>query len=260
MVRGFLPALVLFVLLAAPARAQDAFEIQVYDSEINKPLQLGLEGHINFVAKGRRERAYPEEVPPDHLTHLTLEPSFALTEFWELGAYLQFVAEPTRHFDFAGVKVRSKFVLPAELAGPFDLGVNFELSHVPIRFEEASIGFEVRPILGFRAAGFRFDVNPILSFAFKGTKQGVPDFDPCAKLTWDTTLGFDVGVEYYTGLGKIDHIPAFQEQTHMVFVVANLVDGPLELNVGVGRGLTEASNDWTVKMIIGKALDRKSVV
>jgi hypothetical protein len=242
--------------LARVAGATDAFEIQVYDPGINAPLSPGIEIHVNYVARGLTEPSYQGAVPMDQLIHVTFEPSFGVTTFWELGGYLQLAVDPKGDGGqawFAGWKLRSKFVLPEDQAGIFDLGVNLEFSDVPHRFEEGRTGAEVRPILGIRYAGFRVDANPILSWGFGGTRVGVPDFEPCIKATWDTTLGFTVGFEYYSGLGPIDHIPRFEKQEHYAYAVLDLLDGPLEVDVGVGRGLTEASNDWTLKAIVGKS-------
>ena len=249
-------AVVLVLALARVAAANDAFEIQVYDPGINPPLSPGIEVHVNYVARGHTQPDYPGAVPTDQLVHVTFEPSFSITSFWELGAYLQVAVDPKGDGGqawFAGWKLRSKFVLPEEQSGIFDLGVNLEFSDVPHRFEEGVTGAEVRPILGIRYAGFRVDANPILTWGFEGKHVGVPDFEPCLKANWDTTLGFTIGAEYYAGLGPVDHMPRLEKQEHYVYVVFDLLDGPFELNVGVGRGLTEASNDWTLKAIVGKS-------
>src|SRR5581483_4303517 len=76
------------------ARGEDAFEIQVYDSEIDKPLEPSLEFHLNYVARGRRDEDYHREVTPDQLVHMTLEPALGVTDFLELGGYLQFAWDP----------------------------------------------------------------------------------------------------------------------------------------------------------------------
>ncbi|HZU97072.1 MAG TPA: hypothetical protein VFF73_10285 [Planctomycetota bacterium] len=255
--KGRALTLVLVALLAPAAHATDAFEIQVYDSDINAPWTPGVELHLNWVTLGRDTPAYRGAVPTDQLVHMTLEPALGITDFWELGCYIQGAWDPKGAGGgdawFGGAKLRSKFVVPRTVSDIFDLGINFEVSWVPHRFEESPWGSEIRPILGVRYGGFELHVNPILSFGWSGEKVGVPDFEPCGKVMWDTTLGFGVGVEYYTGLGKIDHIPAFEKQEHAVFIAFDLIDGPIELNAAVGRGLTEASNPWTLKAIIGKS-------
>ena len=97
--------LLALALEAAPALAFDPFEIQVYDGSIDERHQAGLELHVNR--------------PRDGPLHLTLEPSFGLTDFWELGGYFQ-----TADGRYEGVKLRTKLALPL---GRFRAGVNFEL-------------------------------------------------------------------------------------------------------------------------------------
>src|SRR5439155_11727281 len=71
---------------AAPARAADPFEIQVYDGTANAPRRFGLELHLNGYAAGP-----PAQGPPvlglRRQLHATLEPSFGLFPWWEIGAY-----------------------------------------------------------------------------------------------------------------------------------------------------------------------------
>src|SRR5207253_403283 len=67
--------------------AIDAFEIQVYDDRMNKPGQLSAELHANVTAQGRRDPAFPGEIPPHRMARLTLEPAYGMTPYWELGAY-----------------------------------------------------------------------------------------------------------------------------------------------------------------------------
>src|SRR5262245_37623026 len=98
---------------ASPAAAVDAFEIQVYDGTANPPGQPGVELHANGVPRGVTVAAAPE-LPPNHQTHLTLEPALGITRIWELGAYLETAVLPDGGFDFAGVKLRSKLVTPPD--------------------------------------------------------------------------------------------------------------------------------------------------
>jgi hypothetical protein len=63
-----------------------------------------------------------------------------------------------------------------------------------------------------------------------------------------------LGLEYYGDLGGLFDPAPLRAQQHYVYEVANLlaVRG-LELNAGVGEGLTAASNALTVKIILGRA-------
>src|SRR5438477_639224 len=54
----------LALLLTAAARAQDPFEIQVYDGTANRPGAAGLEVHLNYVASGVPFSGGPLELQP----------------------------------------------------------------------------------------------------------------------------------------------------------------------------------------------------
>src|SRR5262249_47198994 len=120
--------------LPARAWAVDPFEIQVYDGTANDPLQAGLEVHLNTVASGIAS-APPPLLPADRQTHLTFEPSFGMTPWWEIGGYLQTTLRGDGHFDYAGSKVRSKLVTPPGWHEHVRLGVNFEISMLPSAYD-----------------------------------------------------------------------------------------------------------------------------
>lgn len=194
--------LLLLVVLSGPALAFDPFEIQVYDGSADDAGQAGLEVHLN-----RHHDA----------THLTFEPSYGVTRFWEVGAYLQF-----RQGSYEGVKLRSKLIL-------FDrdglrLGINGEVALEP----GGQWGGEIRPILAFENQRVILAVNPNISFP--------ASFEPgaMAKLK----LGpIATGVEYYGTL------PGEQ---YLLGAVDLLAVEHLELNLGAGGGTTGIA-----KLILG---------
>src|SRR5713101_7465237 len=101
-------ALVLVLFCAAAARAQDAFEIQVYDASTAPPLTPGLEVHLNGVLHGSEQASPAGELPTHHVAHATLEPHLGLTDWLEVGAYLQSALRPEGTYDYAGTKLRMK--------------------------------------------------------------------------------------------------------------------------------------------------------
>jgi hypothetical protein len=239
--------------LLAPraARAVDPFEIQVYEGDINDPLQGGLELHSNFVASG--VPTAPGELGSQHMVRETLEPSFGVLPWWELGAYLQFfVATSAGEAHFGGFKLRSKFVVPHARTGDFTFGLNFELGRGVEAFGGADWDTEVRPIIAWTRGAWALALNPILGWAVTGDRHAAPEFEPAAKLRWNTGVGVGVGLEYYAGLGRLgDFLPAAQQE-HTAYFAVDLVDAAFELNAGVGRGLTDATDPWTIKLILGK--------
>jgi hypothetical protein len=250
-------AIALACLLVAPeAVAGDPFEIQVYDGTANAPGAPGLELHLNDWATGNRE-ATPPEAPLHGQFHATLEPSLGITPFWELGAYLQgAVRSDDGVVDWAGVKLRSKFVTPPTWEPHWRLGLNVEVSYLPPAYEHDRWGSELRPIVAWHDRNWLFAFNPILDQPLAGSDAAKgPSFQPALKVA--RTVGpVAVGFEYYATLGPLSAILPWREEEQQVFEVVDLLAvDRLELNVGVGEGLTQASEGLVVRAIVGYEFD-----
>jgi hypothetical protein len=252
--RGILVlALAAALALAAPsARAVDRFEIQVYDGSLNAPGVVGIELHANTIVSGLRA-APPPELPPHHQSHFTLEPAVGLTRWWEVGAYLQSSLQGDGSFRFAGIKLRSKFVRPAAPSDRLRLGVNVEIARLPQVFEAERWGAEIRPIVGWTAAQGRvlLAFNPIVDISLGGG-DWTPAFEPSLSAGYVIGHAISVGVEYYASLGPLDGFLPVREQEHYLYEVINVLAWKnVEINLGIGEGLTAASNDLIAKAIFG---------
>ena len=128
--------------LPAVAHAQDAFEVQVYDTLTAPRGEAGLEMHLNQHAI---DGATDE-------THLTFEPHYGLADWAELGGYFQTAVTAAGDLAYAGVKLRLKLRRPHRMWDDrIGLAINGELSAVPSRFEPQVWGSEIRPILDVMA-------------------------------------------------------------------------------------------------------------
>ncbi len=237
-------------MLARPprARAVDRFEIQVYDGTAESPGEPSLELHLNGVPVGIAT-ATPPELSPNHQTHMTLEGALGLTRVWEIGAYLQSAVLADGAFAFGGAKLRSKFVTPPGWRPALRLGCNFEVSWVPSSFEADRWGAEIRPIIAWENPRWEFAANPILELSFTGA---APAFAPALMALFKIAGKVSLGLEYYGDIGPISSPASLSEQQHYLFEVVNLLAIPdLELNAGIGQGLSHGSNDLIAKVIIG---------
>lgn len=100
---------------------------------------------------------------------------------------------------------------------------------------------------------FAFAFNPILDFDLAGAGAGGwPSFEPALSALFVVDGLLSAGLEYYGDLGPLDQTSPPSAQQHYLFEVLNVLRWPrIELNVGVGEGLTAASNPFVVKMILG---------
>ena len=236
------------LLASGPVAAQDAFEIQVYDAETARAGEPGLEMHLNHFLEGTTAPSPEGEVPTDHLTHLTFEPHLGVTDWWELGMYLQFALRPDGGWDTGGIKLRSKWRL-LEPLGAFRLALNIELARVSKLYEAAGWGGELRPVVDARWGPLYLAANPIVSFAFAGPEAWKPVFEPAFKVSLDVARPLALGLEEYSSFGVIgDFLPA-PEQTHRLFAVTDITAGVVGINLGVGYGFV-GPEKWILKAII----------
>lgn len=226
------------MLTAPAARAQDRFEIQVYDSETAAPGDFGVEHHINVAAVGRTT-VEDGELPTDRVLHLTFEPHIGLASWCEVGAYFQTAVRPEGAFDYAGVKLRYKARIPRRVRGVLGFALNLEVSSVPAAYEAAQLGAELRPIIDVKWKRLWASFNPIVAFDFRGDP---PSFEPAAALMVSVGAGFSLGAEYY-GVWTLP-------QVQRVFGILQWDWRWLTIHTGVGYGIV-SDDTWIVKAIVG---------
>ena len=239
--------------VSAPVSAAQQDEIQVYTDDINKKGEHGLEWHLNATPSGRTTPNFPREITNDHGFRFTPEWSYGLSSDFELGAYLPMQRDGGGDFYVVGGKLRLKWlpVKPEEGAAGLFLGANTELSRVGTRFSESAWSQELRPIIGYKGKDWLFAFNPILDWDLSnGLASWEPTFVPSVKLNREIVKGISLGAEYYSDMGKLGHIESWSKQDNRIYGTIDVDMKPLVFNFGVGRGLTEASDKWTVKAII----------
>ena len=246
---------ILFLLTSlgiAPLRAVMIDEIQVYTDDINAPGQNGLELHINTTPQGRTSPDFPGEITPQHGLRVTPEFSFGLNADFEAGLYLPMERTAAGAMDFAGPKIRLKWipVHPDAKLGGWFFGLNGELSHLQPRFEESQWSFEWRTMLGYHAKTWLVAANPIFGWELAGpNKSGRPETELQLKASWDVARGIAFGPEYYADFGRFGRTLPTGEQDRSLYAAFDVDLKPWVFNVGVGRGLTHAADRWTLKFI-----------
>lgn len=250
-------AAILATVVSLPAGAVDRFEIQVYDGSANAPGIASLENHINFTDRGRRT-PQGAEAPTHHQAHWTFEGVVGGTRVWEPGFYLQTAFVPGEGYEYAGAKLRSKFVTPRTFSRRFRFGANFELARIPRRFEGDQWSTEIRPIATLELAEVRISVNPILGLplAHGGYRKG-PDFEPAVSIKGRLSEHAALGVEYYAGLGPIGGPSPVKDQEHYLYGAGDYeLGGGVALNLGVGYGFGDTSDRLTLKAIVAYEFGR----
>lgn len=256
--RRGLKALVAVVALAAlgvapsPARAQGNFEIQVYGSELTAPDQTMVELHSNTAVKGTT-RTDNGVVRTQGAAHETLEVTHGFTPWFETGFYLFTSIQPDSGWEWVGDHIRPRVRVPEAWNWPVGVSLSLEAGYQRRAFSTDTWTLEIRPIVDQKIGPWYWSFNPALERSLKGENSGRGfGFTPAAKVTYDVTPRVAAGLEYYGDIGPIGHIERSRDQQHLVFSVVDIDLGPRwELNIGVGAGLTPATDRLIVKMILG---------
>jgi hypothetical protein len=170
-----------------------------------------------------------------------------------MGWYAPFAVDQNGNFLSDGVKIRHLFVTPNADKREFFYGVNFEFSYATPPFSETKFGSEIRPIIGFRKGDYELIFNPIVEIGF-GT-AGEVEFAPAARLARKFGENFAVGIEYYTDLGPFRSLLPLNEQQHNIYAVVDFKVGKIDVNAGLGYGLTGGSDRLMAKVILGTDLN-----
>ena len=234
--------------LAAPARGQDAFEIQVYEVDTVPKGRWNLETHVNYVSKGTTTYDGPM-APTEGQFHTTFELTRGITDEFELAGYALFGSYTAGSFQWAGGRIRPRVMAPKEWNWPIGVSLSVEVGFPTKVFEENGTTLEIRPILEKKLGAWQFDVNPVFGTALSGPGRGEWDFEPGVRVAFETSKTLELSVEYYGSI-PLSGGPS----VHQVYPGADIhFSEDVVLNVGAGWGLTDAGNQFVWKMRLGVA-------
>ena len=209
--------------------------------------EWGLAQHLNYGLFTRRKSDDPAMIGAARTLNGTPELAYGLGGGHEVGLYLPFAATEDRFFS-GGFKLRYLVVSESLAERGIALGLNTELSWAPSRFSRSRWNAEFRPIMGFNHGPWQVLVNPIVGIGLGG-KQ--PDaFLPATRVFYRLREDLALGVETYSDMGSVGHFGKFTQQAHSVFGAVEFTLFGVDVNFGVGHGLTRVSDKWMVKSIL----------
>ncbi|HLY08266.1 MAG TPA: hypothetical protein VKW04_03065 [Planctomycetota bacterium] len=254
--RRALPAIAVALMAffrAAAAQGQDGYEIQVYGSETMTADMTMVELHSNFTVHGQ-EQTVDGVLPDHHAMHETLEITRGFSPWFETGFYVFTSIQPGDGWEWVGDHIRPRVRIPEAWEWPVGLSLSMEVGYQRRSFSEDTWTLELRPIIDEQWGPLYVAVNPAFEKSLRGEHSGQGfDFAPSAKVSVAVVDAVALGVEYYASLGPVDHLDPWKQQEHQIFAAVDLNVAPeWEINFGVGWGLTDASDDLVVKLIIGR--------
>lgn len=250
--------LVVACALVAPvlARAQTD-EIQVYDAAIAAPGVFNLTLHDNFTPDGRTIAAFPGGIIPDKSLNGVPEWALGVTPWLEAGLYLPlYSASKGRGTTLNGFKLRMLFVSPHADERKFFFGMNFEFSYNAKYWDPHRATSEIRPIFGWHLHPWDIIINPILDNSWTGGVKSL-DFAPETRLAYNFHSTWTIAAEEYDDIGPLRHFYSASDQMHQIYAVFDHTSKIVDVEGGIGFGMTAASDKVTLKLILSRDLNSR---
>ena len=244
---------VAFTLSAGRAMAQ-VDEIQVYDGGLADVGKFNLTWHNNFTPKGITTPAFPGAVVADKSFNGVTEWAYGVTPWFEAGLYLPLYShDKNLGATYDGFKLRTLFAMPNAADRKFFYGANFEFSINDGHWDENRFSSEIRPIVGWHLKPWDIIINPILDTEYDGLKNLV--FAPAIRIAYNVNDRWAVSAEEYADYGPLHDLSGAADQAHMLYGVVNHTMKFLEIEAGVGVGLTSSTDKFTMKLLLIKDLN-----
>ena len=249
--------IIVSLLLAKFIVAQENYEIQVYGSPTMDKGNTMFELHSNFTFSG--EKNIMEGVTPTyHALHETLEITHGITENFEIGFYLFTNFTNPYGYKVIGTHIRPRISVPEKWNWPVGVSLSTEFGYQRRSYSTDTWNIEVRPIIDKQWGNFYLAFNPTFGISIKSDSNiHTPGFEPNLKASY-TFNKVALGLEYYGDVGLINNIPKLSQESHALFIAADLyLDPKWEINFGPGFGLTENTDAFVFKLIIGRRINWK---
>lgn len=248
--------LFLLMLFAGNVHAQDNYEIQVYSSPTMPKHSAIFELHSNYTFIGEKEMVHGV-IPSQHALHETLEITTGLGDNFELGLYLFTNATPGYGYQFVGTHLRPRVKVPDSWKWPVGVSLSAEFGYQKAAYSAETWNVEIRPIVDKQWDKFYVSFNPTLGVSLKGdTASHTPVFEPNLKLSYQFFKKANLGLEYYGSTGYVNQFDVWKNEQHDLYAVYDLAgNDKWELNVGMGFGLTQATDKLVGKVLVGRRIN-----
>jgi hypothetical protein len=236
--------------------AQENYEIQVYASPTMTKGQTIFELHSNYTFKGNRD-IVDGVLPSYHSMHETIEITHGITNNFELGFYLFTNYTPNYGWKLIGTHIRPRIAAPEKWKLPVGLSLSAEIGWQNKEYAAETFSLEIRPIIDKTFGKLYLSLNPVLGVTLQGVgPASAPAFAPNFKASYAVNPKISLGTEYYGDLGPLNQFEKISQQNHALFFVADLyVDPKWEINFGPGFGITEATDGFVMKLILGRRIN-----
>ena len=233
-------------------------EIQVYDAEIAEPGVFNLMIHSNFTPIGRKIGDFRGAIIPNNSENGAAEFAYGVTPWFEQGLYLPVYSLHTENHGetINGFKIRELFVRPHAAERKFFYGLNFEFSVNSLHWESRRITSELRPIVGTHLHHWDVIFNPIVDTNYTGG-FGNLEFVPATRVAYNLNDRWAIAAEEYSDFGPVRDFLPVHNQFQEVWAVFDHNNKTVNIEAGVGVGVTSGADRLTLKLMISRDLNSR---
>jgi hypothetical protein len=229
-------------------------EIQVYDAELTDVGKFNLTWHNNFTPKGIATSPFAGANVADRSLNGVTEWAYGVRPWFEAGLYMPLYSiDKNNGATYNGFKLRALFAAPHAADRTFFYGANFEFSINQSNWDNSRFSSEVRPIVGWHLRAWDIIINPILDTKYDGFKN--LDFAPAMRVAYNFNDQWALSAEEYDDYGPIHAFLPVSDQYHMLYGVVNHKMKFMEIEAGIGVGLTSGTDKITMKLLLIKDLN-----
>jgi hypothetical protein len=164
------------------------------------------------------------------------------------------IYSPGRGGSINGFKIRELFVRPHAQDHTFFYGVNFEFSVNYSYWESRHITSEVRGIVGLHLHPWDIIFNPIFDTDYTGGFKNL-EFVPSTRVAYNFNKKWAAAMEEYSDDGPLRKFLPMRDQFHEVWAVMDHTTKYVNIETGVGVGVSHGADQWTLKLMISRDLN-----
>ena len=230
-------------------------EIQVYDAVIAEPGVFNVMFHTNFTPIGRKSPVFPGSVIPNDSINGAAEWAYGVKPWFEQGLYLPVYSfySTGRGSTINAFKIRELFVRPHAQDHKFFYGINLEFSVNAFYWEPRRTTSEVRGIVGLHLHRVDLIYNPIVDTNYTGG-LGNLEFVPAGRVAYNVNNKWAIAAEEYADFGPLRQFLPLNQQFHEIWAVMDRNSKLLNIEAGVGFGLTAGADKLTLKLMLSRDL------
>jgi len=217
-------------------------EIKVFTDELAAYGEHTLETHANKAWRpgpNAEHRAAPFQIMPEY--------SYGIWRNWEFSFQLPVATEQDR-LRTDGYRGELQYVAPHDEDRGWYWGINVEVANVTGNGERRVWNVELVPIVGLRIDRWHLVGNPSVSRLLSGSARKI-NFEPAAKVAYRLSGKNYFGLEYYLEAGPIQRWLPNNQRSQVLYLAWDGKLGRSDINVGLGRGFTDASDRWVLKTV-----------